>query len=81
MLILFGVGDWRCHLDFTRELSISNVILNWEYKLEKYWLSKVVISKIKVSFLLVEKVISSGIFPVEICYTTFLFLYIGMSSQ
>lgn len=62
-------------------LSISNVILNWEYKLGEYWLGKVVIPKIMVSFLLEEKVIYSGIFPVEICYTMFPFFYIGMSSQ
>lgn len=72
VLILFWVGDWRYRSDFTRELSISNVILNWEYKLREYWLGKVVISAIMVSFLLVENVIYSGIFPVEIfCYISF----------
>lgn len=75
VLILFWVGDWRYHSDFTRELSISNVILNWEYKLGEYWLGKVVISAIMVSFLLVENVIYSGVFPVEIFYYISFSLY------
>lgn len=75
VLILFWVGNWRYRSDFTRELSISNVILNWEYKLGEYWLGKVVISAIMVSFLLVENVICSGIFPVEIFYCISFSLY------
>lgn len=45
------------------------------YKLGEYWLGKVVISAIMVSFLLVENVIYSGIFPVEIFYYISFSLY------
>lgn len=65
-------GGLEVSFRFHKELSISHVILNWEYKLGEYWLGKVVIYAIMVSFLLVENVIYSGIFPVEIfCYISF----------